>query len=183
MVGDPIDGAVLDQVLHWRTPWLTEVVTVITHLGDTVVAAAITAAVMLALLARGRGVDAVLVAGAMVSGFLLMSASKLVVGRARPPFPDRLVDELTDSFPSGHAMMSAILVCVLGAVLVRTRGALGPLPATLLVLWTAGIGLSRVYLAAHWLTDVLAGWLLGVAWAALWIWATARYAARRAVVS
>lgn len=178
MGGDPFDQAVLDQMLRWRTPWLTDVVTAITHLGDTLVASVITTAIVIALLVRGRRVEAVMVGGAMVSGFLLMSGLKLVFGRERPPFPERLVEEVTHSFPSGHAMMSAILVCVVGSTVVRLTGRLGPVLACGLALWTVSIGLSRVYLGAHWLTDVLAGWLLGIAWAALWIWAAPRVARR-----
>ncbi|MGW4477133.1 phosphatase PAP2 family protein [Rhodococcus triatomae] len=164
-----------------RTPWLTDVVTVVTHFGDTIVATAITVALVLALLRRNRQVDAVMVGGAMASGFLLMSGLKLVFGRDRPPVPVRLVHEFTRSFPSGHAMMSAILVCVVGAVLVRVTGRLRPVVIAGLTLWTLAIGLSRVYLAAHWFTDVLAGWLLGVAWAAVWIAGSARFGRARGI--
>ncbi|MFD1810714.1 phosphatase PAP2 family protein [Rhodococcus gannanensis] len=164
-----------------RTPWLTDVVTVVTHFGDTIVATAITVALVLALLRRNRTVDAVMVGGAMASGFLLMSGVKLVFGRDRPPVPVRLVHEITHSFPSGHAMMSAILVCVVGAVVVRVTGRLRPIVAAGLALWTLAIGLSRVYLAAHWFTDVLAGWVLGITWAAVWIAGSAWFARTRGV--
>ncbi|MFF0814939.1 phosphatase PAP2 family protein [Rhodococcus sp. NPDC003318] len=181
MGGDPLDQVVLDWILSWRTPWVDDLVEVITHFGDTVVAGVITVAVVVALRVRGRSVDAVMVAGAMISGYLLMSGLKLVFARGRPPRPDRLVDEITHSFPSGHAMMSAILVCVVGAALVRVMGRRSAVLFVGLALWTLVIGLSRVYLAAHWLTDVMAGWALGVAWAALWIRGTARYTRRREV--
>ncbi|GAA4489318.1 hypothetical protein GCM10023094_50690 [Rhodococcus olei] len=180
MAGDSFDQSVLDRMVQWRTPWLTDVVTVVTHLGDTVVATVITTAVVIALWVRRRPVEAVMVAGAMVSGFLLMSGLKLVFGRERPPYPERLVDEATHSFPSGHAMMSAILVCVLGAAVVRVTGRRGPVLFGALALWTLAIGLSRVYLGAHWFTDVVAGWLLGAGWAALWIWGAARVGDRPA---
>ena len=169
MGGEPFDQTVLDWIVPRRTPWLTDVVTAITHLGDTVVAVAITTVVTVLLLVRRRPVEAVTVAGAMIGGYLLMSGSKLVFARPRPPLPVRLVDEATYSFPSGHAMMSMVLVCVLGFAAVRVLGARLPLLAAGLALWTIAIGLSRVYLAAHWATDVLAGWTVGALWAALWI--------------
>lgn len=179
MAGEGVDGAVLDEMLRVRTPWLTDVVTVVTHLGDTVVASAITLAVVAASAIRGRRADALLVGGAMVTGFVLMSALKLLFGRDRPPVPVRLADEATYSFPSGHATMSAILVCVVGAVVVRVVGRVGPLVVAGLAAWTLAIGLSRVYLAAHWFTDVVAGWVLGVLWAALWIWGIVRFSGNR----
>lgn len=178
-----IDQSVLDTMLGLRPPWLTDVVTVITNLGGTLASWVITSAIVLALLARRHRAEALLVGGAMFTGQLVMSLLKLVFGRVRPPFPERLVDEVTHSFPSGHAMMSAILVCVVAAVIVRLAGAPArsrrsaldrwrtPVVFAALALWTLAIGLSRVYLGAHWLTDVIAGWVFGAAWAALWIWA------------
>ncbi|MFD4180484.1 phosphatase PAP2 family protein [Rhodococcus sp. NPDC058514] len=174
----PIDRSVLDAMLDLRTPWLTDVVTVITNLGGTVASWVITSVIVLALLARRHRAEALLVGGAMFTGQLVMSLLKLAFGRARPPFPERLVDELTHSFPSGHAMMSAILVCVVAAVIVRLAGVRWRTPVvfTGLALWAGAIGLSRVYLGAHWLTDVIAGWLFGAVWAGLWIWAVGKYA-------
>ncbi|MFC7448119.1 phosphatase PAP2 family protein [Rhodococcus daqingensis] len=178
-----IDQSVLDSVLDIRTPWLTDVVTVITNLGGTVASWVITSVIVLALLARRHRAEALLVGGAMFTGQLVMSLLKLAFGRARPPEPERLVVEVTHSFPSGHAMMSSILVCVVGAVIVRLAGSPAwsrrsapdrwrtPMLFAGLALWTLAIGLSRVYLGAHWLTDVIAGWLFGAAWAGLWIWA------------
>ncbi|MFE3289717.1 phosphatase PAP2 family protein [Rhodococcus sp. NPDC059234] len=172
-----IDQGVLDAMLRVRTPWLTDVVTVVTDLGGTLASWVITAVVTIVLLVRRRPREAEMVAGAMLSGLLVMTGLKLLFGRERPPFPDRLVDEATHSFPSGHAMMSAILVCVVGAALVRVIGprARNPVVFGLLALWTVAVGLSRVYLGAHWLTDVLAGWAFGIAWAALWIWGVSRF--------
>ncbi|WP_027500967.1 phosphatase PAP2 family protein [Rhodococcus sp. UNC363MFTsu5.1] len=168
-----IDQSVLDSVVGIRTPWLTDVVVVITNLGGTVASLVVTTVIVLALLARGHRAEALLVGGAMFTGQLVMSLLKLAFGRARPPEPERLVVEVTHSFPSGHAMMSSILVCVVGAVIVRLAGPRWRNPAVFagLALWTLAIGLSRVYLGAHWLTDVIAGWLFGAAWAGLWIWA------------
>ncbi|MCA1004665.1 phosphatase PAP2 family protein [Rhodococcus hoagii] len=171
-----MDQSVLNWMLDIRTPGLTDVVTVITHSGGTVAAFVISTVVTVALLLRRYTAEAVMVAGAMLSGWAAMSLLKLLFGRERPPVPERLVELDSYSFPSGHAMMSAILACVLGAVVVRLV-APGVRRIGLLVLlgcYTLAVGLSRVYLAAHWLTDVLAGWAFGIAWAALWIWAISR---------
>jgi membrane-associated phospholipid phosphatase len=94
-----------------------------------------------------------------------VAVAKLVVSRARPDLPLRLVPDSEPSFPSGHAADSAALLItlalVVAAVLLRR-----PLARAVLVagagVATGAIGLSRLVLAAHWPTDVLAGWALGL---------------------
>ncbi|QBJ98776.1 phosphatase PAP2 family protein [Rhodococcus sp. ABRD24] len=168
-------------MLDHRTPGLTDVVTVITNSGGTIATFLITTVVTLALLARRYTAEAVIVAGAMLSGWVAMSLLKLLFGRQRPPIPQRLVDLDSHSFPSGHAMMTAILACVLGVVVLRllAPGIRRNLLLVLLACYTLAVGVSRVYLAAHWLSDVVAGWAFGVAWALLWIWAISRRNASR----
>ena len=85
------------------------------------------------------------------------------VGRPRPPEP--LVDTHGSSFPSGHAAHSVIYVWAATTIVVRLRP--GMARATLVVVagvvLTALVGLSRVYLNVHYLSDVSAGWALGAA--------------------
>ncbi|MDV7357075.1 phosphatase PAP2 family protein [Rhodococcus oxybenzonivorans] len=167
----PVDSSVLNGVIEDRPLWLVDLVTAITNSGGTVAAWIISVVLTVTLLRQDRRRDALLVGGAMLSGWAVMSGLKQLFRRDRPPLPERLVDISTYSFPSGHAMMTAILACVVGTVVVR----LVVLPhvraaaLTLLGLYTLMVGLSRVYLAAHWITDVLAGWVFGALWAAVWI--------------
>ncbi|OUS94786.1 phosphatase PAP2 family protein [Rhodococcus sp. NCIMB 12038] len=165
------DQSILDSAVEERTPWLIDVVTVITHSGGTVAAWIVSTVLTVALLLQDRRREAVLVAGAMLSGLAVMTALKNLFERQRPPLPDRLVEISSFSFPSGHAMMTAILASVLVAVILRivlVRHVRITL-VFLMVLYTLAVGLSRVYLGAHWMTDVLAGWAFGALWAAFWI--------------
>ncbi|QNG22650.1 phosphatase PAP2 family protein [Rhodococcus triatomae] len=162
-----VDLEVLDGAVHARSAWLVDAVTVFTHTGGTLAMWVASAVVVLALWIRARRADAVLVGAGMLGVLLVMSGLKRLFARERPPVPERLVDIDSYSFPSGHAMMTAAFVVLVAVVLART-----PLPApvlrvtwVLLALYTCAIGCSRLYLAAHWLTDVLAGWVFGVAWA------------------
>ena len=106
---------------------------------------------------------------AVPGGILLSTLMKMGFDRPRPDLVphDSLV--YTASFPSGHAMMSAVTYLTLAALLTRVHPELR-LKAYILVLailLTLLVGVSRVYLGVHWPTDVLAGWTAGAAWAAL----------------
>ncbi|KAA0021219.1 phosphatase PAP2 family protein [Antrihabitans cavernicola] len=165
-----MDQRVLDWVVAHRTPWLTDGFMFVTNVGGVVGMTLVASLLTLALLVRNHRLDALLVGGSMLSGWLVMNLVKLLIGRDRPPFPQRLVEEASSAMPSGHAMLSAVLVCVVGAVIFRLRPPRNPVPMYILLgAITTLDGVSRVYLGAHWLTDVLVGWALGVAWAMAWI--------------
>jgi membrane-associated phospholipid phosphatase len=108
--------------------------------------------------------------GGAVGGALLITAGvKVGVMRARPP--DALVEALGASFPSGHATRSAAVYGAVMWLLVRyadtfARRLLAGAAAAGLVALMGLIGLGRVYLGAHWPTDVLGGYLLGLGWLA-----------------
>src|SRR3546814_15716734 len=74
------------------------------------------------------------------------------------------------SFPSGHAMTAGVVYLTLAAVLIRveTRRRLKAYLLSLAVLVTVAVGASRVYLAVHWPSDVVAGRAPGAAWAMRW---------------
>ena len=100
-----------------------------------------------------------------IGGGLVDSAVKLLVNRPRPEIEDPLVHAFGKSFPSGHAMSSVVtygaLLLVFLPVLSR-RGRIAAFVATTgLVLF---IGLSRLLLGVHFISDVVAGYVLGLAW-------------------
>jgi undecaprenyl-diphosphatase len=113
-----------------------------------------------------------------IGGGLVDSAIKLLVNRPRPEIDDRLVHAFGKSFPSGHAMSStvtygALLLVFLPALSRRARIAACTATVVLLLL----IGMSRLLLGVHFISDVIAGWVLGLAWlmaatAAFSIWRT-----------
>jgi undecaprenyl-diphosphatase len=148
---------------------LVSVVKAITWLGSDGVLWTVTgaAAVLLALRRRWRLAVYLLVTGA---GALIMDpVLKSLVGRARPVVAHPVAHGLGNSFPSGHSLGS--IVCY-GAVLLVFLPAVRPgrwrrafiIAITALI---ALIGISRVLLGVHYLSDVLGAWALGITWLGL----------------
>ncbi len=103
---------------------------------------------------------------------LLNLVVKFGVSRARPEVVPHLTEVANASFPSGHAMISAAVYMTVGALLAQTQKSMLAKTYLLTVFITLAllIGVSRLYLGVHWPSDVLAGWLLGGAWALVfWI--------------
>lgn len=165
-------------------PWLEGAVRDITALGSTVVLVLITTATIVYLLLIRRPATALFMFAAVASGQALSSLLKLEVDRPRPDLVSHLVTETSLSFPSGHAMLSAVTYLTLGSLAARflpdRRTKVFVLGLAVLV--TVLVGASRVYLGVHWPSDVLAGWCAGFAWAML-CWLAARLLQRRKMVA
>ncbi|OBH49027.1 phosphatidic acid phosphatase [Mycobacterium mantenii] len=192
--GDGIAG--FDQPMtRWlathRDLWLTTTMRAVTVAGGPLFLAALALPVSAVAGCRSRSwrpVVIALIGGAGVAPVLF--TAKVLVGRQRPPLPVSLVDADGYSFPSGHATGTAAIMVISAWVLTRW---LIPWWTGRVVVWamTAAaasvIGFSRVYLGVHYVSDVLSGWMLGMAWAGTvmlvgsW-WDNTRRARGRAVV-
>jgi len=149
--------------------WFEEFVRDVTALGSTGVLTMMVLAVTGFLVMTRKRYAAVVVLAAVISGVLISQTMKWAYARPRPELVPHGAEVYTASFPSGHAMMSAIVYLTLGALLARTQADAGVKAYILAVavILTALVGSSRVYLGVHWPTDVLAGWVLGAVWALL----------------
>ena len=115
----------------------------------------------LSLLRRFR--EATYAAIALGGSALLNIAAKQAFARDRPSLWESIAPEHNYSFPSGHAMGSATLACVLILLAWRTRWR-WPMAASMAA-FVVLVGLSRVYLGVHYPSDILAGWSVATAWA------------------
>ena len=184
--GNAFDRAVLASLRVGGDPsqtigpaWLHSAAVELTSFGDTWVLSAILVIATGFLLIQRRFGHAALLVGAVVGGTILSEALKQVFARERPPADYRIVEVVSQSFPSGHAMLSAVTYLTLGALLARIlpRRALRFYVLATAVALAFTVGLTRIYLGVHWATDVIGGWSLGTAWAmAFWL---AAYALER----
>ena len=172
---NPADRA--DPIGPW---WLEQMMKDVTALGGTSVLTLITVIALGYLLIERKYHAAAFLLVAMVGGSLLSSLLKLGFDRPRPDLVAHGAQVYSASFPSGHALMSAVAYLTLGALLARVQKGrrLKLYFLAVAVALTMLIGVTRVYLGVHWPTDVLAGWCIGSAWA-LACWLLAMWLQRR----
>ena len=157
-----IDSAAFDIADDIRAPWLDHVFRVITSFGlIAIVGSAVVIGAVLLIMRFQPARAAALVAGAALA-WVTVWLTKAIVDRARPPEP--LVHTGGQSYPSAHAANSVgwlALAIALTVVIPSRRGSIAAivLGAVLAIL----VGLSRIYLRAHYASDVIAGEALAVA--------------------
>lgn len=118
---------------------------------------------LVATLAVRRRLREGLFAGlAVVGSALLNLAAKPLFARDRPSLWESIAPESNYSFPSGHAMGSMTLACVVVLLAWRTRWRWPVLIAA--GVFVVLVGLSRIYLGVHYPSDILAGWAAAIAW-------------------
>jgi undecaprenyl-diphosphatase len=168
-----LDQPVLNDAIALRTPTNTRLLTWFTHLGGPLGMTIIASLITILMVWRWRSRTPLILMLIAVAGSLAMTTvGKAVVGRARPPLSEAVPPyEYAFSFPSGHALNSTVIAGMVAYLVIRrlkTQWA-RVLSVVLAVLWAVAMGLSRVFLGHHWLTDVMFGWLIGAAWLALLI--------------
>ena len=158
----PGDQTALDVVSDLQAGWLTSAAKAVTHLGSGWVTWPIAAVAAVALAASRRWMEFWVLVVGMVMTVLLVHGIKTWTDRPRPPDP--LVSASGSAFPSAHAAYSTLYVWL--AVTVALRIVPGIARRSLVIaagiVVAALVGLTRVYLRVHWLSDVTAGWALGL---------------------
>lgn len=160
------DPADIDQSVG--PAWVHEMVRDITALGSFSLLGLIVLAVCAYLLLSRMRAEARLVLVSVIGGTIISTLLKMSYNRPRPDLA-AMSTQFTASFPSGHAMLSAVTFLTLGSLLSRLA------PTRALRLFSMGaaifltfiVGMSRLYMGVHYPSDVLAGWCLGAAWALL----------------
>jgi undecaprenyl-diphosphatase len=155
----------LNDTVH-RTPGLVGGLRAVSWLGGPPFLALLTVAAAGFVLVRGRRKLCVFLVVTCLGGSLIDTVVKLVVNRPRPVVDHPVATAFGKSFPSGHAMSSTV---VYGALLLVFLPAAGRRRRALVAFVTAlvlAVGCSRLLLGVHFVSDVLGGFVLGLAWLA-----------------
>ncbi|MGE3286822.1 MAG: phosphatase PAP2 family protein [Pseudonocardia sp.] len=165
-----LDQPALRTAVALRTPAADIVVGDYTQLGDAVVLTLLAGATAIGLTLHWRRWTPIVLIAVTVAGSLMLTIlGKAVVGRTRPPLADAVPPyEVGTSFPSGHSLNAMAIAGIVCYLLVRNQRSTWSRTLTVAAgaLFVITIGLSRIYLGHHWLTDVVAAWAIGLAWVA-----------------
>ncbi|WP_066290725.1 phosphatase PAP2 family protein [Arthrobacter sp. B6] len=163
-----LDLPALELSQNLRTPELDAGVTAFTNIGGGIgmpILATILTAWLTFLSRTWRPI--ILVGGAAAVSTFATTVGKRLVGRTRPDHAEAVPPyETSPSFPSGHTLNTTVVIGVLVYIMCLQFEILWAriTAITAGALFIIAMGLSRVFLGHHWLTDVMAGWFLGLAW-------------------
>jgi membrane protein DedA with SNARE-associated domain/membrane-associated phospholipid phosphatase len=157
------DTTALDAARDIHSAWLTDVAKAITTLGSAVVMLPVALVAGIWLAARGHWIELAVLGVAVLVIFVGVDAIKAATDRPRPPDP--LAGSSGSAYPSGHAAHAVLYAWLALTATVRLRPgrAGGSALIAVGIALTVAVGLSRVYLRVHYMSDVSGGWALGVA--------------------
>lgn len=163
-VTDALDERVWRWVLHHGNATLEDLCRPLTHAAPAL-AKVLPVLLLVHAALRKRFAFTLWVMFAMGGAFALNRSLKFLVARPRPPEALWLTEAHGFSFPSGHTMGAAALATVLVIAVTPWLGPRArPWMLTLLATYALAVGLTRIALHVHFLTDVVAGWCLGAGW-------------------
>lgn len=163
------DGRFADALNDWvqGRPGAVPILGAVSYLGKPVFLFVVVALAVVILWRPGRHRATIFLVTTSLGGGIVDTLVKVAVDRPRPVVDHPVATAFGKSFPSGHAMSSTVTY---GALLVALWPYLAPrfrrgaLAVTMLVV--AAVGTSRLLLGLHFVTDVVGGYLLGLAWLA-----------------
>lgn len=159
------DASMQAVVFPLRGEGATAALTALTHLSGTRVSIVLGAAFMVYLAMRIGKREAIAYAGCAIAGEACIALAKLAVDRMRPIGMNLIEFPADASFPSGHTFAAIAVVSFALFVVIRTHPRM-PRPAkgilvAIAIAWPLLIAFTRVYLGAHWPTDIVGSLIAG----------------------
>ena len=161
----PLDTEVLDLADRLQTDTLVDVAKVVTGLGALPTVIALVVGTSVLLVARRRYPEAVVLVLGLALTYVVVHVTKDAIGRPRPT--ESLVETAGQAYPSGHAAYAVVWVAIAVVLTRRLRQVTSGVLVFVALGIAAAVGVTRVYLRAHWWSDVAGGWGLGAALFAL----------------
>jgi len=164
-----IDQTIATYIYSLRTPFITDIMMFITSLADVntiIVLFVFVVVILLVLKKRSHIIPVVLT---LLGNLIFVSLVKTILARPRPLLANALVYEESYSYPSGHSLIAITIYGLLIIYLftfVKSH-AIRRLSVIVGVILILIVGFSRIYLGAHWPSDVLASYLIGICWLSL----------------
>jgi membrane-associated phospholipid phosphatase len=160
------DLNIINFISHFRTPSLNHFMLFITYLaqGQNIAIAVIFSLIILILLHKWSYISSLLIS--VLGGEIFVWIIKNIIDRPRPPLTNALITETSYSFPSGHTFIAIAFYGLITFFLFDSlkKKSLKVISLTLGIILVILIGTSRIYLGAHWPSDVLASYFSGLAW-------------------
>lgn len=159
---DVFDRNILLAIKPIHTPWLNWLMIKVTYLGEPLVLLPIALILAVILLLLRRYSPAIILPIATLLTWQLNHWLKAIFSRPRPQLWERILDAGFYSFPSGHAMVSFLFYSLIGYFLAVRFPQFRWLIFSVSILLIIAIGFSRLYLGVHWLTDIIAGYMVSL---------------------
>lgn len=163
-IAQNIDNNIYEAIKNWQNREVTEILKMITNLGGTIGLFGIALVTILVLFFCQKRKEGIGVALNLMISSITYFVLKNIIQRPRPPIHERLIEETAYSFPSGHSTNNmafyALAICLVYQNVKNKK--LRNVICILLVMFPILIGFSRFYLRVHYLSDVLAGFCLGI---------------------
>ena len=159
-----LDEAILKMINGWSSQGFDRSILFLTTLAGPFFATTIGVLLFLFFLVRRQKFNSLYVLLTMGGTFLINNGLKLAFGRTRPALWPSLVMEGSNSFPSGHAMISMAIALTLVVLLYNSK--FKTLTIIMAILYVITIGFTRLYLGVHYPSDVVGGWMVSI----LWVW-------------
>jgi membrane-associated phospholipid phosphatase len=151
--------------LHqFANPQIDQLMLFITQIGDPTTVIIVAGVTLATLWWRHYRLEAMIFILDCLGGAILNTGLKLFFSKPRPQLWKQLIVETSFSFPSGHAIGSIVLYGFVAYLLATFHPKYSPIIYTLAAILIGIIGISRLYLGVHWLTDIIAGYGVGFLW-------------------
>lgn len=162
-----LDTSVIGWISQHRTALFDDVAMFLSYVGGLPVMLLLFGIWCIQLIRSKKRTSSLFIFLGLIGGSIIGWILKYLFDRPRPDSIYQMIETYGAAFPSAHSLYAAVLSCLIMFIFYKHKHA--RLITFFACLWAVGMGFSRVYLGAHYPTDVIAGWSIALIWVA-WLW-------------